>query len=166
MAVTRNQKKEILEELTGAVGKGDSLVFVNFHGLNVENINALRSKLKKGGIGYKVAKKTLLKKALETLSLTGTQPALEGEIAVAFLEKEGGDITAPSREVFAFAKGKESVISIVGGVYEKAYLDKAGMTEIATIPDMHTLRGMFVNLINSPIQGLAVALNAIAGKKA
>jgi len=39
------------------------------------------------------------------------------------------------------------------------------MQEIATIPSLQVLRGMFVNVINSPIQGLAIALNAIAQKK-
>jgi ribosomal protein L10 len=39
------------------------------------------------------------------------------------------------------------------------------MMEIAQIPDRQTLLGMFVNVINSPIQGLAVALNAVAEKR-
>ena len=38
------------------------------------------------------------------------------------------------------------------------------MTVIASIPSMQVLRGMFVNVINSPIQGLVIALNAIAVK--
>ena len=44
-------------------------------------------------------------------------------------------------------------------------MDKEQMTEIAQIPDMQTLRAQFVNVINSPIQGLAIALNALAEKK-
>jgi ribosomal protein L10 len=36
---------------------------------------------------------------------------------------------------------------------------------IATIPPLQTLRGMFVNLINSPIQRFAVVVNAIAEKQ-
>jgi ribosomal protein L10 len=39
------------------------------------------------------------------------------------------------------------------------------MLGVATIPPLQTLRGMFVNLINSPIQRFAVALNQIATKK-
>jgi hypothetical protein len=37
---------------------------------------------------------------------------------------------------------------------------------IATIPPLQTLRGMFVNIINSPIQRFAVALDQIAKKNA
>jgi ribosomal protein L10 len=44
-------------------------------------------------------------------------------------------------------------------------MEKAQMMEIATIPGLQTLYAQFVNVINSPIQGLVVALNAIAEKK-
>ncbi len=55
---------------------------------------------------------------------------------------------------------------ILGGVFDGVYKSKEEMTEIASIPSLQTLRGMFVNVINSPIQGLAVSLNQIAEKKA
>jgi ribosomal protein L10 len=44
-------------------------------------------------------------------------------------------------------------------------MNAAEMTEIATIPSKHTLYAQFVNVINSPIQGLAVSLSKIAEKK-
>ena len=53
----------------------------------------------------------------------------------------------------------------MGGVFDGEYMDKAAMTAIANIPDVPVLRGMFVNVINSPIQGMVIALNAIAEKK-
>jgi ribosomal protein L10 len=54
---------------------------------------------------------------------------------------------------------------MVGGVFEGRFMDKSEITAIATIPATPVLRGMFVNVINSPIQGLVLALNAIAEKK-
>jgi ribosomal protein L10 len=39
------------------------------------------------------------------------------------------------------------------------------MESIALIPSQKTLYAQFVNIINSPIQGFVVALNAIAEKK-
>jgi ribosomal protein L10 len=36
---------------------------------------------------------------------------------------------------------------------------------VAQIPGLKTLQAQFVNLINSPIQGFVIALNAIAEKK-
>jgi len=56
-------------------------------------------------------------------------------------------------------------MSIIGGVFEGKYMNKEEMLGIATIPPLQTLRGMFVNLINSPIGRFAVALNQIATTK-
>ena len=39
------------------------------------------------------------------------------------------------------------------------------MMEIAMIPALPVLHGKFVNIINSPIQRLVIALGQIAGKK-
>ena len=39
------------------------------------------------------------------------------------------------------------------------------MNAIATIPPVPVLRGMFVNVINSPIQGFVIALDQIREKK-
>ena len=57
-------------------------------------------------------------------------------------------------------------LAIVGGVYEGGMLDAAGMQEIATIPPLDVLRGMFANVINSPIQRIAIALGQVAEQKA
>ena len=66
MARTKVQKKEILDKVAKIVGDSQSLVFVNFHGLKVSGVNEVRRQLKKEGVGYFVAKKSLTRKALES----------------------------------------------------------------------------------------------------
>jgi len=44
-------------------------------------------------------------------------------------------------------------------------MTKEDMMAIALIPPQNTLYGMLVNVINSPIQGLVIALDQIAAKK-
>ncbi|MBU2330057.1 50S ribosomal protein L10, partial [Patescibacteria group bacterium] len=62
-------------------------------------------------------------------------------------------------------KHKDS-LTIVGGIFDGAFADAVAMNAIATIPPVPVLRGMFVNVINSPIQGLVIALDQIREKKA
>ena len=57
------------------------------------------------------------------------------------------------------------MLSIMGGVFEGMFADAAQMTAIATIPPVPVLRGMFVNVINSPIQRFAIALGEVAKTK-
>ena len=162
MAITKAKKKEILDEAKSALEGSQSAVFVNFHGLTVEAIDSLRSKLYEEGIGYKVLKKTLLRIALDDMDYKGEIPPLDGEIALAY----GADLTGPAREVYTFSEDYKDNISIVGGVFEGIYKNKEEMMEIATIPPTPVLRGMFVNVINSPIQGFVSVLNQIAEAKA
>lgn len=161
MAISKAKKEEVLNRVTDVVKGAQSAVFVNFHGLTVADTTALRSGLREDGVGYLVAKKTIVKRALADSGVKGDQPALDGELAIAY----GDDLTAPARGIYAFKKDHPENIAILGGVFEGAYMDQEEMTEIATIPPTPALRGMFVNVINSPIQGLAIALSQIAEKK-
>ena len=74
-------------------------------------------------------------------------------------------LIAPAREVFAFQKKYKDNLSIVGGIFDGKYMSKEEMMAIALIPSRETLYAQFVNVINSPIQGLVMALDAIAKKK-
>lgn len=138
-----------------------SLVFVNIHGLKVEDATVMRRELTKNGVGFFVAKKTLTEKALNGKKYEGTMPALVGEFGMAY----GTDLVAPARGVYEFQKKLKDQITIVGGVFENKFMNKDEMLSIASIPPMQTLYGMFVNVVNSPIQGLVVALNQIAQKE-
>ena len=161
MALTKNQKQEVVSEMTDRLANANTMVFVSFKGLSVGDTNKFRKSLREAGVDYKVAKKTLLKRALDTKGIAGTMPEIEGEVAVAYAT----DMLSPAREVFAFSKGKVTP-KIIGGVFEGAYVDQAKMLSIATIPPREVLLAQIANLLNSPIQRLAIALNQIAEKKA
>ncbi len=160
MAITKAKKVDILSKLEGIKNESDSLVFVKFKGLSVGNTTAMRNKLREMGVGYFVAKKTLMKRAFDG-AYTGTMPELEGEIAVAY----STDAIAPAQNVKEFTQKFKDNLSIVGGVFQGVYKSQSEMIEISSIPSLQVLRGMFVNVINSPIQGLVISLNAIAEKK-
>jgi large subunit ribosomal protein L10 len=161
MAITKEKKGEILSKLTEAAEKANTLVFVNFHAVPVQLATEIRKKLRDNGVQYFVAKKTLIKKAFGEKGFAGELPELPGEIAVAF----GEDQLAPAKGIYDYAKKNPELLKIVGGVFENKFVDAAGMLNVATIPGRETLYGMFVNVINSPIQGLVIALDAIAKKR-
>lgn len=165
MKKTREDKAAIIDRMKRVFTESPSSVFVRFRGLDVESEHTMRAKLKDAGIAYFVGRKTLMRRALDESGVAGGAPELEGEIAVAH-NASSDDPTAPARLIHEAAKelGPER-LSIAGGIYEGSVLSADEMHEIATIPSMQVLRGMFVNVINSPIQGLAVALNQIAEKR-
>ena len=161
MAITKEKKQAILAKLDDIKSGSESVVFVNFNALGGNDTVAMRAKMTEDNVGYFVAKKTLIKRAFDG-TFEGDMPELDGEIAVAY----STDAIAPAQHIKAFAAEHKDKIAIVGGVFQGVYKNKEEMTEIASIPPLPVLRGMFVNVINSPIQGLVLGLNAIADKKA
>ena len=160
MAITKAKKETILGKLEGVRSEADSIVFVKFSGMSVANTTAMREDLRQKGVGYFVAKKTLMKRTFGE-SFTGSMPQLDGEIAIAY----SADAIAPAQNIKDFTLKYKNNLAIVGGVFQGVFKSQAEMTEIASIPPLQVLRGMFVNVINSPIQGMVIALNAIADKK-
>jgi large subunit ribosomal protein L10 len=162
MAISKQKKGAIVDKLKSAMQSAKSLVFVNFKGLTVGNTTEMRQTLKQGGVSYTVAKKTLTNRALDEGKFEGEKPDLPGELALAW----GEDLVAPAREVYTFQKKFPENLNILGGVFEGRYMTKAEIEGIAKIPPTPVLRGMFVNIINSPIQRFAIALNEVAKLKA
>lgn len=158
---TLEKKKELVSDLEKSLKDANSVVFVKFDKLQVADANTLRRTLQEQKVGYKVAKKTLLKRALASAKIEGDLPEITGQVAIAF----GQDPLAGPREIFSFQNKYKENISIVGGVFEGKYMNASEMMSIATIPPLQVLRGMFVNLINSPIQRLVIGLDQIRAKK-
>lgn len=161
MAVSKQKKGEILSNLKKIMKDATSLVLVNFHGLPVSESSVVRKELRKNGVGFMVAKKSLTKKALTEAGFEGVIPELPGELGLVY----SSDPIEGARGVYEFQKKLEKKIQIVGGVFENKFMSQAEMLVISQIPGLKTLQAQFVNLINSPIQGLVIGLKAIAEKK-
>lgn len=157
MAITKQKKKEIVERIEGIVAGASTLVFAKFRGLTVAEQNEMRKALRKADVGYTVAKKTLMRRALGS-KFEGTMPELEGEVALAYSKDE----IAPAREVAVFIKKFADHLVFQGGVFGGKFVDATEIKAIAAIPGMDTLRAMFAQIINSPRQRFAVVLSEVA----
>ena len=161
MVLTREKKQQVINELDGILGSAAALVFVRFHGLSLSDTTAMRRTLREKGVGFRVAKKTLLRRALDTRTLAGVLPELPGEVAIAYAR----DALSPSREVYVFGRKFKETLTILGGVFEGHYIGRTAALDLATIPSRETLIAQVAQLIHSPLQGLAIVLDQIAKGK-
>ena len=160
-----------MEKLEEGLKDSASAAFVHFTKVTVAEESAMRRALRAEGVTYLVAKKTLIRRVLEKLGHAHEELPLEGEVAVAYGGKD--DATAAARLIHEYGKKltdpfdklRASKLSILGGIFEGKLASQAHMQEIAAIPPMETLRGMFANILNSPIQRFAIALGEVAKKK-
>src|ERR1700753_4283767 len=118
MAITKQKKAEIVEKVNEIAGKASTIVFAKFKGLNVAAQNEMRKAFRAQDIGYTVAKKSLVRRAMDAQKYEGTMPQLDAEIGMAY----GADELAPARELAVFVKKYPEMLSFAGGVFGGKYV--------------------------------------------
>ncbi|SRR6056297_357900 len=155
MALTREQKEKIVEELVKKIEKQKAMFFVEISGVKVNNINQLRSNLKKESSELKVVKKTLMEIALNKAGIKQVDPReLKGELAVVFGYQ---DLVTPAKIVYDFAEENES-LEILGGFFEEKVREKEKVIQFAKLPSKDELLARLVGSINAPISNFVNVL--------
>ena len=162
MALPRAKKAELIASYTDALKGAKSAVYVKFKGLSVADTSALRSQLFTEKTRYTVVKKTLWNRAREAVGIKGDAPEVGEELAVVY----GEDLLTPARVSYEFGKAHKDSFAILGGIFDGFYKNKAEMLSIATIPPREVLLSQLAYLLKSPMQRLAIGINAVATKKA
>ena len=97
-------KKELVAELVEKIKKAQSVVFVDYQGIKVNEETSLRKQMRENGAEYLVAKNRLFKIALKESGVEDNfDEILEGTTAFAF---GYNDPVAPAKAVFDLAKAK------------------------------------------------------------
>lgn len=155
MAKTRSIKESSVSRVTDKLKQGKGIVFADFTGLFVKEMQELRAELRKAGIYYEVVKKTLLKKGLSDAGLADISiDKLKGSVSVAVSEE---DEIVPAKTLVEFAK-KHDKLQVLGGVMESKFIDDVKVKSLAQLPSKSELLGKLVGSINAPLSGLVGVL--------
>ncbi len=146
---------EIKERFSAAGG----VVFADYRGLSVKEMQALRAKLREVGTEVKVYKNTLTEIALKELDYPDMGEHLAGPTAVLFT---GPDPVAPAKALFDFAKANKA-LEIKAGYLDGQVLDAARVKAIASLPSREELIAKFMGAALGPVRGFMAMANAPAG---
>lgn len=152
--LTKQQKQQLIEELADKLKRQKCLVFTDFRGLKVGEIEDLRKELKEAGIEYKVAKKTLIRWALDKAKKKIDISQFKDSVALAFGFQ---DPITPFKIISKFAKEHKN-LEILGGLMDDEFLTVDGVEELAKIPSRDELLAKFVGSLKSPIEGFVNVL--------
>jgi len=158
MPKNKNQKTEILSNLTDKIKKAKSVIFTGFNALGVKDNESLRAKLRAENNEYYVAKKTLINRAFKDSKIDGLNTRdFEGKIAAIFSYE---DEVAPAKIIGEFRKDKEKQdkIFFLGGILENKLLSKEQVESLSKLPSKHELYSKMVGSLNAPISGFVNAL--------
>ena len=156
MAITRQQKENIIEQGKKDLQESGVVLFTDYKGTSVEDLGILRGTLRGVDAKIKVIKKRLLKIILNDSGMNFDPTGLEGQVATVFAKGEISDIAGP---VYGFAKAHEG-FQILGGVNvrDKAEISRDTIIKIGTLPPRNVLIAQVVGSIAAPLRGLMYVL--------
>lgn len=147
MALNLEQKKAIVNEVSGIAQGAKSAIAVENLGLSVSDVTVLRSKARKLGLYLKVVPNNLAKRALMDTDYEAMNEMLYGPIMLAFSDNELG---APAKLVKEFIKSNDKlkvrIIAIGNKLYSSSDLDV-----VASLPTKEEAIAKFLAVAKAPI---------------
>ena len=148
MALNLAQKKEVVAELANVASKAHSLVAAEYAGMTVGQLTDLRKKARNSGVYLRVAKNTLVRRAVKGTDFECVADALKGPMLYAFSQEDPG---AAGRLIKDFAKGNERLqarlVAIGGQMYPAAHVER-----LASLPTREQALSMLLRTMKAPIE--------------
>lgn len=158
MPISREKKEQLVAEYRELIQKSGALVFTNYRGTKVKQINALRGRMKDIGGDYVVTTNKLLGIALEQEGRTRPEELLAGPNAVVFTSEDIAKTVSALKDWIKEAK----VVEITGALLENSALDASAAEKLSDLPTKEQVLAQILGTVNAPASSLVRVINAPA----
>jgi large subunit ribosomal protein L10 len=156
--ITKQRKQEIVSELVEKFSKANGFYLVDFVGMKVVDSIRIRREFKKLSVDYRVAKNTLIQRALKDVG--DYQIPLEiftGQTAIIFAYD---DPVTPAKTL------KEQIDKFNKPIFKGAYIDgqffdDKKLKTVASLPTKQDMMASIVGSLHAPISGIVGSINAV-----
>jgi len=148
MAKSRQEKKEIIDQMAQDLKESQIIVIANYQGLNNLELQKLRDRLKKEKAKLQVVKNTLFKIALKKVGLKVDSKLFTQPLVISL----SNNIT-PAR-IFRETEDEVENLEILGGIYEREYRKRKYVEKLAQIPSRKDLLIKLAAQLKAPQYGL------------
>jgi large subunit ribosomal protein L10 len=158
--MTKTKKAETVAELTEWLGGAESIFSIDFTGLDVADTMRLRRQFKEKGVTYRVAKNTLVRRALENVGGYDQEvfDRLVGQTGIAI---GYDDPAAPARVLKDFIDPKVEKPTLNFAVLEGQIYDGSRLKELAAMPSREEVIAGIIGSIHAPVSDLVGVINAV-----
>jgi len=157
-------KQEEVALIRDKFSKATTAVFLDFRGVNVEQLTNLRAEFRKVGVEYRVVKNTLVKIALKGTAYDNQEVAaqLKGQTGIAW-SFEDPSAAAKVIKTFRAANDANGKLGVKCGVIDAKVLPGPQVESVlATMPGKNELRAQLLATLQAPAQNLVRLLQAPA----
>lgn len=138
------EKQTVVQELADKLARAKVVIATDYKGLNVEEINDLRRKLREAGCEYQVAKNTLLIRASKDTDSALIEDVFKGPSAIAI---NFDDPVAPAKVLTEFAKTNNK-LEIKAGAMAGKRMDLDEIKALSALPSREVLLGQVLSVMN------------------
>ncbi|MEM7709087.1 MAG: 50S ribosomal protein L10 [Pseudomonadota bacterium] len=148
MALNFEQKKKVVAEVAAVAADALSAVAAEYRGLTVEQMTSLRDQARKEGVYLRVAKNTLVRRAVEGTSFECIKEELTGPLLFAFSQEDPG---SAARLVKDFAKDNDQLVTKFVSI-DGQLLGSEGLGQLASLPTLDQARAQLLGLMKAPAE--------------
>jgi large subunit ribosomal protein L10 len=156
LAISKQKKEELVAEYSELLNQSRAVFLTEYTGLDVKQMQDLRSEVRKAEGTYRVTKNTLLLLALEKSGKPIPADLLTGQLATGFALQE---VPTLAKTLIDFAKDQEQFV-IKGGILGDKLLTAEQVEELAKLPSLDELRAKIIGLIQTPAINIVSTINS------
>ena len=157
MAITRAEKEARVSELESEFGGAESIILVDYKGLDVPQATELRRKVSQANANYKVVKNSLARRAFEGTPFEVLGPHVQGTTAVAY---SSDDPVSLAKALVDFSKIAPA-LTVKVAVIQGQEIEAKGVADLATLPGKPELQAKLMMVLQAPMTQLVQVLNAL-----
>ena len=159
MALNREEKAAVIEEVRAQVAQAGSIVLAEYRGLTVEKITQLRKQARESGVYLRVLKNTLVRRAVKDTPYEKLADQMVGPLMYGI----SADPVAPAKLIASFAKANDQLV-VKGGAMPNVVMDVAGVQALATMPSREELLAKLLGTMQAPVATFVRTLNEVPTK--
>ncbi len=148
MALNIEQKRAVVADVANVASKALAAVAAEYRGLTVEEMTELRAKAREGGVYLKVAKNTLVRRAVEGTEYECMQDSLTGPLLFAFSMDDPG---AAARLVKEYSKDHDHLIAKLVAVGGQLY-DASELERLSSLPTYDQAIAILMGVMKAPVE--------------
>ena len=156
MAISRAEKEARVAGLRSAFEAAESVILVDFKGLDVPEVTELRRNVRAAQGGYRVVKNSLARRAVDGTQFEVLADHFDGTTAAAY---GSDDAALLAKTLIEFAKSAPA-LSIKAAVVEGRTLDAKAVTDLAMLPGKPELQATLLRVMQAPMAQFVRVLSA------
>jgi len=154
LAISKQQKEELIGQYKKWVEESDGLVLTHFHKLSVKDISNLRKEIRETGGEFHIIKNTLAKRAFEESGREWNEDIFSGPTALG-VSYENLSALAKALKNFAEERG---TIEIKSGYLADKLVSVEEINALAELPSMEEMQAKLLSTIAAPASKLVRTL--------